>query len=143
MKALAVMISLGMIFMLWGCASTSIPQGAEQTGLYLGDFRGFDVAGLTRVVTYKQADGSEGFAGNFSYDSSQQVNLSRELFGTESTTVGFKGQIEGNALTGSFFGPIRGSVSGALSEDRKKIEGSYVVSAPVRGNGVWEAQIKD
>ena len=143
MKALAVLISIGMIFMLLGCASTSIPQGAQQTGLYLGEFRGFDVAGASRVVLFKQADGSEGFAGKFSYDSSKQVNLSRELFGTESTTVGFKGQIAGNELTGAFFGPISGTVTGAFSEDRKKIEGSYVVSAPVRGNGVWEAQIKD
>jgi hypothetical protein len=143
MKYYATVPLIAIVFMLFGCAgSSNLPQGAKSLGVFTGTYSGFEYQGSSRVTLYEMPDGSGGFNGSFSYDPRQGWLLSQNVPDAENAIIGFKGQMQGNTLQGTFFGNVSGTISGSLSAERSQMEGQFVITTPVRLEGVWEARKK-
>jgi hypothetical protein len=144
MKPYATVTLIAMILTLAGCATSSnVPSDAQKIGLYIGTFAGTEYAGRCRVTLYELPDGSGMFTGAFTYEPKDQNMLSKQFSAdAENELAGFKGQMQGLNLTGTFTGNVAGTISGTLSDERSQLEGSYSIKAPGRLEGIWQAAKK-
>ena len=130
----SIFIFLGVVCLLISCAGSKfIPEGSQSLGVYEGSFSGDMFQGSLRIHLFQTPEGDKLFKANFLRDITDR-DVPSAFF--------VRGKITANSLEGEMQGDFSGTLTGKLSSDGNRLNGSYNVTAMDLDNGTWQAQKK-
>jgi len=133
-KSYTSFIVLAIVCLLISCAEVKfIPKGSQSLGVYKGSFSGDMWQGDLQIHLFQTPEGDELFEANFLRDTTDP---------TVRHTFFVRGNMKSNSLEGKMQGDFTGTLTGKLSSDGNRLNGSYSITTPDVDKGTWQAQKK-
>ena len=112
----------------YGCSGKAgLPQGAQKTAEYHGDFDSYKNSGIVQISFYKLQDGSTVCKGFFRTTQGMMYwNLT--------------GAVKGNQVQAGFQGRRTGHLTGTLSSDGTIVSGTFELTSSITDHGTWEGK---